>query len=72
MKSLPKNCIEVKDAVIVVQSCDEETANIGVQWRGKITYYHVDLPSFEREWQKVYYSDVLRSLTASFENKSAS
>ena len=42
----------------MVQSCDEDTANIGVQWRGKITYCTVALPSFEREYRKWYYSDV--------------
>lgn len=58
MKPLPNFCLEVEDAVIVVQSCDEDTANIGVQWRGKITYCTVALPSFEREYRKWYYSDV--------------
>ena len=58
MKPLPDFCLEVEDAVIVVQSCDEDTANIGVQWRGKITYCTVALPSFEREYRKWYYSDV--------------
>ncbi|MBX3038707.1 MAG: hypothetical protein KF758_17480 [Anaerolineales bacterium] len=73
MKPLPKYCLEVKDAVIVVQSCDEETANIGVQWRGKITYCHVALPSLEREWQKWYYSDVRPEIFDSIlrENKSS-
>ena len=58
MKPLPNFCLEVEDAVIVVQSCDEDTANIGVQWRGKITYCTVALPSFEREYRKWYYSDL--------------
>ena len=62
MKPLPNYCLEVNDAVIVVQSCDDETANIGVQWHGKITYCRVALPSLKREWQKWYYSDVRQEI----------
>ena len=62
MKPLPNYCLEVNDAVIVVQSCDDERANIGVQWRGKITYCHVALPSLECEWQKWYYNDVRQEI----------
>ena len=62
VKPLPNYCLEVNDAVIVVQSCDDETANIGVQWHGKITYCRVALPSLEREWQKWYYSDVRQEI----------
>jgi hypothetical protein len=62
MKPLPNYCLEVNDAVIVIQSCDDERANIGVQWRGKITYCHVALPSLEREYQKWYYNDVRQEI----------
>lgn len=62
MKPLPRYCLEVKDAIIVVQSCDNEYANIGVHWHGKITYCNVSLPSLEREWQKWYYNDVRQEI----------
>lgn len=58
MRPLPNYCLEVNNAVIVVQSCDNERANIGVRLSEKITYCHVALPSLKREYQGWYYNDV--------------
>jgi hypothetical protein len=36
---------------VVIQSCDQETANIGMTMSGQTAYRHVDLPSLKRQSQ---------------------
>lgn len=44
------------DDILTVQACDHEYANIGVFRGDHSTYYHVDLPSLERQWRPASFS----------------
>lgn len=52
------NAIEVEGGRIVIQSCTESWANVGVFYRGQSVYYHVALPSLVREEQHAYSVDL--------------
>jgi hypothetical protein len=54
------NKIQIHGGYIIVQSCDEETANIGIFLRSRMTYYHVELPSLKLEDRKVYYNEEVK------------
>jgi hypothetical protein len=58
MTHLKPNQIKFDGGAIVIQSCDEETANIGVFQNGKNAYHHVSIPDFIREWRVIYYTDL--------------
>jgi hypothetical protein len=56
------NKIKIHGGYIIVQSCDEETANIGIFLRSRMTYYHVALPSLKLEDRKVYYNEEVKQI----------
>jgi len=43
------NEIATDNAVIIIQSCDRISANVGVLYRGAITYRPVSVPELERD-----------------------
>jgi len=49
---MKSNEIETADATIIIQSCDNVSANIGVLHGGTITYRPVALPSLKHEWHR--------------------
>ena len=62
MSRLYQGCIlPVDGAEIVVQSCDDQSAHIGVFetcWRGRNAYHHVSLLDFTREFKLPYPFDL--------------
>ena len=53
--------IQVAGAEIVVPSCDDHSANIGVfetKWRGRNAYHYVSLPDFTRDYKPIYPFDL--------------
>jgi hypothetical protein len=54
------NEIEIPGGAIVIQSCDDESAHIGIWIRGRMTYHHVSTPSLIREWRLVYYNEEVK------------
>ena len=55
---MQKHIIEIAGGAIVIQSCDEELANIGVSCNGRSTYHHVSIPALVREWKMVKYTEL--------------
>lgn len=53
-----QHIIEIEGGAIVIQSCDEELANIGVFCNGLNSYHHVSIPALVREWNLVKYSEL--------------
>ena len=48
--------LQCGDALVTVQACDHEYANIGIFRGDRSTYYHVDLPSLKRHWRPASFS----------------
>jgi hypothetical protein len=44
------NEIATDNAVIIIQSCDRILANVGILYRGAITYRPVSVPDLKRDW----------------------
>jgi hypothetical protein len=56
--STSKHIIEIEGGAIVIQSCDEELANIGIFYNGLSSYHHVSIPALVREWNLFKYSEL--------------
>ena len=53
-----EHIIKIEGGAIVIQSCDEELANIGVFCNGLNSYHHVSIPVLVREWNLFKYSEL--------------
>jgi len=53
-----QHIIKIEGGAIVIQSCDEELANIGIFHNERSTYHHVSIPALVREWNLVKYSEL--------------
>jgi len=53
-----KHIIEIEGGAIVIQSCDDELANIGVFYNGLSSYHHVSIPALVREWNLFKYNEL--------------
>lgn len=55
-RQLQRHEIQAGDVILTVQACDETYANIGIFRDQRSTYYHVDLPSLDRQWRPASFS----------------
>ena len=55
---LKDNLMPYPGGAIIVQSCDETTANVGVTHNGRIFYRHIEIPTLRSEYVKKYYGDI--------------
>jgi hypothetical protein len=55
---MQKHIIEIEGGAIVIQSCDEELAHIGIFYNKRSTYHHVSIPALVREWKLFKYSEL--------------
>jgi hypothetical protein len=58
MPHMKPNVIGIDGGAIVIQSCDDTTANVGIFANGRNAYHHVSIYGLEREWKPVKPSDM--------------
>lgn len=58
VREVPDHRLAIDGGHVIIQSCDDALANIGVFVSERSAYHHVTLPDLTRQWQPVHANEL--------------